>query len=114
MIKRYSRRDQTAPLVLTKNTNSAKTFKKVAGKNKWHYSCYIVTLILCAWYYCVNPLGFSGGAYALVAPYYVSEVAEVSLRGALASVQQLMATLGVLFVNALNINEAVDWSTISG
>ena len=49
-----------------------------------------------------------------MAPYYVSEVAEVSLRGALASVQQLMATLGVLFVNALNINEAVDWSTISG
>ena len=70
--------------------------------------------ILYAWYYVENPLGFSGGAYALVAPYYVSEVAEVSLRGALASVQQLMATLGVLFVNALNINGAVDWSTISG
>ena len=68
---------------------------------------------LYAWY-SVNPLGFSGGAYALVAPYYVSEVAEVDMRGALASVQQLMATLGVLFVNALNINEAVEWGTISG
>ena len=49
-----------------------------------------------------------------MAPYYVSEVAEVDMRGALASVQQLMATLGVLFVNALNINEAVEWGTISG
>ena len=30
--------------MLAKNTNSAKTFKKVAGKNKWHYSCFIVIL----------------------------------------------------------------------
>ena len=30
--------------MLAKNTNSTKTFRKVAGKNKWHYSCYIVTL----------------------------------------------------------------------
>ena len=35
--------------MLTKNTNSAKTFKKVAGENKWHYSCYIVTLIPGIW-----------------------------------------------------------------
>ena len=45
LVQRYSRRDQTAPLVLTKSTNLTKTFKKVAGKNKWHYSCYIVILI---------------------------------------------------------------------
>ena len=57
--------------------------------------------------------GFSGGAYALVAPYYVSEIAETSMRGALASLMQLMATFGVLFVNALNIYETVNWVTIS-
>ena len=28
------------PLMLTK------TFKKMAGKIKWHYSCYVVTLLL--------------------------------------------------------------------
>ena len=57
--------------------------------------------------------GFSGGAYALVAPYYVSEIAETSMRGALASLMQLMATFGVLFVDALNIYEAVGWVAIS-
>ena len=58
--------------------------------------------------------GFSGGAYALVAPYYVSEIAETSMRGALASLMQLMVTFGVLFVNALNIYDTVHWVTISG
>ena len=48
-----------------------------------------------------------------MAPYYVSEIAETSMRGALASLMQLMATFGVLFVNALNIYETVDWVTIS-
>ena len=62
-------------------------------------------------YFCFA--GFSGGAYALVAPYYVSEIAETSMRGALASLMQLMATFGVLFVNALNIYEPVDWVVIS-
>ena len=32
--------------MLPKNTKLAKSFKKVAGKNKWHYSCYIVILVL--------------------------------------------------------------------
>ena len=31
--------------MLAKNTKMANTLKKVAGKNKWHYSCYIVTLL---------------------------------------------------------------------
>ena len=30
--------------MLTKNMKTAKTLKKVAVKNKWHYSCYIVIL----------------------------------------------------------------------
>ena len=50
----------------------------------------------------------------MVAPYYVSEIAETSMRGALASLMQLMATFGVLFVDALNIYEAVHWVAISG
>ena len=57
--------------------------------------------------------GFSGGAYALVAPYYVTEIAENSMRGALSNLMQLMSTLGVLFVDALNIGEAVNWVVIS-
>lgn len=58
-------------------------------------------------------LGFSGGAYALVAPFYVSEISENSIRGALSSIMQLMATLGVCFVNGLNVNGALDWVAIS-
>ena len=58
-------------------------------------------------------LGFSGCAYALVAPMFISEIAEPSIRGALASLMQLMATLGLLFVDALNINGAVHWNYIS-
>ena len=49
-----------------------------------------------------------------MAPYYVSEIAETSMRGALASLMQLMVTFGVLFVNALNIYDTVHWVTISG
>ena len=32
--------------MLIKDTNTAKTFKKVAGKNKWQHSCSIVTLVV--------------------------------------------------------------------
>ena len=32
--------------MLTKQTNSTKTFKKMAEKNKLHYSCYTVILLL--------------------------------------------------------------------
>ena len=44
----------------------------------------------------------------------MSEIAETSMRGALASLMQLMVTFGVLFVNALNIYDTVHWVTISG
>ena len=33
-------------MMLAKNPNETKTFKKVSGKNKWHYSCYIVILAI--------------------------------------------------------------------
>ena len=45
--------------MLTKNTNSTKTLKKVAGKNKWHYSCYIVTLVTESFAFSYSCLGFS-------------------------------------------------------
>ena len=57
--------------------------------------------------------GLSGCAYALVAPMFISEMSETSIRGALASLMQLMATFGLLFVDALNINGVVHWNYIS-
>ena len=57
--------------------------------------------------------GISGCAYALVAPMFISEMSEPSIRGGLASVMQLMASVGVLFVGILNINSAVHWNFIS-
>ena len=42
-----------------------------------------------------------------------SEIAETSLRGALASFMQLQSNMGAAFVNALNIGEAVHWVKIS-
>ena len=43
----------------------------------------------------------------------LSEIAENSLRGGLASFMQLQSNLGVAFVNALNIGHVVDWIKIS-
>ena len=34
--------------------------------------------------------GFAGGAFALLAPVYISEIAEPGIRGALASLMQFM------------------------
>ena len=58
--------------------------------------------------------GVGGGAYALAAPLYVSETAEVRIRGALGSLQQFQVSLGVVYINALSINNAVDWVSITG
>jgi MFS family permease len=58
-------------------------------------------------------LGVSSGAYVLVAPLYVGETAETSIRGALASFTQLMLSIGITFVDALNISQAVSWTNIS-
>ena len=44
---------------------------------------------------------------------FISEMSETSIRGALASLMQLMATFGLLFVDALNINGVVHWNYIS-
>ena len=58
--------------------------------------------------------GFGGGAFALVAPLYVSEIAEVKIRGALGSLMQFQVTMGIFFVNVLSINNAIYWDIITG
>lgn len=55
--------------------------------------------------------GFAGRAFALAAPLYIVEIAEPRLRGALASLMQLMVTLGIAFVDVLSIG--TDWVIIS-
>merc|ERR1719334_740078 len=60
----------------------------------------------------VNGLG--GGAFALVAPLYISECSEARLRGGLASMLQFQSNLGVAFTDALDINEVASWTIISG
>ena len=56
--------------------------------------------------------GFSGGAFGLLAPSYTFEISEPSIRGALGSLQQLIATLGVLFVTV--VGKFVAWRVLSG
>lgn len=46
-------------------------------------------------------LGFSGGAFFVVAPMYIGEIAQKEIRGALGSFFQLMVTIGILFVYAV-------------
>lgn len=46
-------------------------------------------------------IGIAGGAFAVVAPAYTSEIADNSVRGALGSYYQLMVTFGILLVYIL-------------
>lgn len=55
--------------------------------------------------------GLSGGAFGLLAPSYTSEIAEPSIKGALGSLQQLTATLGVLFVTV--VGKFQSWQTLT-
>lgn len=43
-------------------------------------------------------LGISGGAFFVMAPIYIGEIAQKDIRGALGSFFQLMVTIGILFV----------------
>ena len=56
--------------------------------------------------------GFSSGAFGLLVPSYTSETAEPSIKGALGSLQQLIVTLGVLFVGVLG--KYLDWQLMTG
>lgn len=56
-------------------------------------------------------IGMAGGAFAVAAPCYTSEIAEKQIRGALGSYFQLMVTLGILFVYA--VGAGVDLKVLS-
>ena len=56
--------------------------------------------------------GFSSGAFGLLVPSYTSETAEPAIKGALGSLQQLIVTLGVLFVGVLG--KYVDYQLMTG
>ena len=56
--------------------------------------------------------GFSSGAFGLLVPAYTSETAEQSIKGALGSLQQLIVTLGVLFVGVLG--KYAEWRLMTG
>ena len=59
-------------------------------------------------------VGFGGGAFALATPLFVSEIAEVRIRGALGALMQFQVCLGVSFVNAMSINKTINWVVITG
>lgn len=52
-------------------------------------------------------LGLSGGAFFVVAPMYIGEIAEKEIRGTLGSFFQLMVTTGILFVYAVGYDLSV-------
>ena len=57
--------------------------------------------------------GVGGGGFALAPPVYISEITETSIRGAMGSVMQFMLTIGIAVVNAMGIENAVDWGIIT-
>lgn len=52
-------------------------------------------------------LGISGGAFFVMAPMYIGEIAEKEVRGALGSFFQLMVTCGILLVYAVGAGLSV-------
>ena len=50
---------------------------------------------------------------ATVGPVYISEIAETSIRGTLGSIFNLMMVTGIAVVNALGIENAVNWGNIT-
>ncbi|CAH1707711.1 unnamed protein product [Chironomus riparius] len=55
--------------------------------------------------------GIATGASCVVAPMYISEIAETSLRGALGAFFQLFLTVGILFIYL--VGAITDWVTLS-
>jgi SP family sugar:H+ symporter-like MFS transporter len=61
-------------------------------------------------------LGLAVGSAALVVPLYLSEIAPTKIRGAIASLNQLMIVLGILaafIVNAI-LASSGDWRLMLG
>lgn len=52
-------------------------------------------------------LGASGGAYFVMSPMYIGEIAQKDIRGALGTYFQLMVTMGILLVYALGYGLSV-------
>lgn len=55
--------------------------------------------------------GIATGASCVVAPMFIGEIAETSLRGALGAFFQLFLTVGILFIYVAGA--LVDWVTLS-
>lgn len=56
-------------------------------------------------------VGVSTGSFCVVAPMYISEIAETSIRGTLGTLFQLLLTFGILLVYL--IGAVVSWTTLS-
>ncbi|KAH8382581.1 hypothetical protein KR009_004198 [Drosophila setifemur] len=56
-------------------------------------------------------IGISTGSFCVVAPMYISEIAETSIRGSLGTLFQLLLTVGILFVYM--VGSMVSWQTLS-
>ncbi|XP_017130872.1 facilitated trehalose transporter Tret1-2 homolog isoform X2 [Drosophila elegans] len=56
-------------------------------------------------------IGISTGSFCVVAPMYISEIAETSIRGSLGTLFQLLLTIGILFVYV--VGAVVPWTTLS-
>ncbi|XP_030376181.1 facilitated trehalose transporter Tret1-2 homolog isoform X2 [Scaptodrosophila lebanonensis] len=56
-------------------------------------------------------IGISTGSFCVVAPMYISEIAETSIRGTLGTLFQLLLTFGILLVYL--IGSVVSWKTLS-
>ncbi|KAL7727868.1 hypothetical protein ACLKA6_019435 [Drosophila palustris] len=56
-------------------------------------------------------IGIATGSFCVVAPMYISEIAETSIRGTLGTLFQLLLTVGILFVYIMG--SLVSWTTLS-
>ncbi|XP_016935933.3 facilitated trehalose transporter Tret1-2 homolog isoform X1 [Drosophila suzukii] len=56
-------------------------------------------------------IGISTGSFCVVAPMYISEIAETSIRGSLGTLFQLLLTIGILFIYV--VGNLVAWKTLS-
>ncbi|XP_017082311.1 facilitated trehalose transporter Tret1-2 homolog isoform X2 [Drosophila eugracilis] len=56
-------------------------------------------------------IGISTGSFCVVAPMYISEIAETSIRGSLGTLFQLLLTIGILFIYV--VGSLVTWRTLS-
>ncbi|KAH8344380.1 hypothetical protein KR084_010497 [Drosophila pseudotakahashii] len=56
-------------------------------------------------------IGISTGSFCVVAPMYISEIAETSIRGSLGTLFQLLLTIGILFIYV--VGNWVTWQTLS-